>query len=49
MDKTGEDFNMCRKKIKDRIEANETTIQYNIGAETQFKGLIDIVSKEFII
>ena len=49
MDKTGADFDMCIHSLKDRLAANVSPIQYPIGAESQFKGLIDIVEMRAII
>ena len=43
MDKTGADFFMCLKDIKDRLGAKAIPIQLPIGAENNFKGLIDLV------
>ena len=49
MDKTGADFDMCIESLKDRLAANVSPIQYPIGAESHFKGLIDIVEMRAII
>ncbi len=43
MDKTGADFFQCLKDIVDRLGAKPVAIQLPIGAEAQFKGLIDLV------
>ena len=43
MDKTGADFFQCLKDIVDRLGAKPVAIQLPIGAETQFKGIIDLV------
>ena len=43
MDKTGADFFQCLKDIVDRLGARPVAIQLPIGAENQFKGLIDLV------
>jgi elongation factor G len=43
MDKTGADFFQCLKDIVDRLGAKPVAIQLPIGAENQFKGLIDLV------
>ncbi len=43
MDKTGADFFQCLKDIVDRLGAKPIAIQLPIGAESQFKGIIDLV------
>ena len=43
MDKIGADFFQCLKDIVDRLGAKPIAIQLPIGAESQFKGLIDLV------
>jgi elongation factor G len=43
MDKTGADFFQCLKDIVDRLGAKPVAIQLPIGAEAQFKGIIDLV------
>ena len=43
MDKTGADFEMCLRSLKDRLGANVAAIQYPIGAESDFQGVIDLV------
>jgi elongation factor G len=43
MDKTGADFFQCLKDIVDRLGAKPVAIQLPIGAENQFKGIIDLV------
>ncbi len=49
MDKTGADFFQCLKDIVDRLGAKPIAIQLPIGAEQQFKGLIDLVTMKGII
>ena len=49
MDKTGADFFQCLKDIVDRLGAKPIAIQLPIGAEQQFKGLIDLVKMKGII
>lgn len=44
MDKTGADFEMCVDSLKTRLGANATAIQYPIGAESNFNGVIDLVT-----
>jgi elongation factor G len=43
MDKTGASFEQCIKDIKERLGARPVPIQLPIGAETEFKGIIDLV------
>src|SRR6201981_16564 len=43
MDKVGADFFQCLKDIVDRLGAKPVTIQLPIGAEAQFKGVIDLI------
>jgi elongation factor G len=43
MDKIGADFFQCLKDIVDRLGAKPVAIQLPIGAENQFKGIIDLV------
>jgi elongation factor G len=43
MDKIGADFYQCLADIVDRLGAKPIAIQLPIGAESQFKGIIDLV------
>ena len=43
MDKIGADFDKCLSDIKERLGARPIAIQMPIGAEDDFKGLIDLV------
>jgi elongation factor G len=43
MDKIGADFFQCLRDIVDRLGAKPVAIQLPIGAENQFKGIIDLV------
>ncbi len=43
MDKTGADFLYSVNTLHDRLQANAHPIQLPIGAEDQFKGIIDLV------
>jgi elongation factor G len=43
MDKIGADFFQCLKDIVDRLGARPVAIQLPIGAESGFKGIIDLV------
>ena len=43
MDKTGADFFMSLDSIHKRLSTNAVAIQYPIGSESEFKGVIDLV------
>ncbi|MEA3023830.1 MAG: elongation factor [Alphaproteobacteria bacterium] len=49
MDKTGADFFRCLADIVDRLGAKPVAIQLPIGAENQFKGLIDLVRMKGVV
>src|SRR3954447_709991 len=49
MDKTGADFFKCLADIVDRLGAKPIAIQLPIGAENNFKGLVDLVLMKGII
>jgi elongation factor G len=46
MDKTGADFFMSLKSIKERLSPNAFAIQLPIGTESEFSGIIDIIEKK---
>lgn len=49
MDAVGADFYMCVNTLRNRLHCNAVPIQIPIGAEDQFKGLIDLIKNEAII
>jgi elongation factor G len=49
MDKIGADFYQCLKDIVDRLGAKPVAIQLPIGAEQQFKGLVDLVRMKGVV
>jgi elongation factor G len=49
MDKIGADFFKCLDDIKTRLGAKPIAIQLPIGAEQQFKGLVDLVRMKGVI
>ncbi len=49
MDKVGADFDRCLSDIKTRLGAKPVAIQLPIGAEADFKGLIDLVEMRAVI
>jgi len=48
MDRAGADFARVTDQIKDRLKANVVPMQYNIGAEENFKGVVDLVKMKAI-
>ncbi|MGF1772428.1 elongation factor G [Vibrio wakamikoensis] len=48
MDRAGADFLRVVDQIKDRLGANPIPIQLNIGAEDEFKGVIDLIKMKAI-
>ena len=49
MDKTGADFFMCVDDIKAKLGARAVPVQIPIGAESNFKGVIDLVRMKAVI
>jgi elongation factor G len=49
MDKTGADFYKCLQDIVDRLGAKPIAIQLPIGAENNFKGVVDLVTMKGIV
>ncbi len=49
MDKTGADFYKCLQDIIDRLGAKPVAIQLPIGAENNFKGVIDLVRMKAVV
>jgi elongation factor G len=49
MDKIGADFFRCLSDIVDRLGAKPVAIQLPIGAESQFKGVIDLVRMKAVV
>jgi elongation factor G len=49
MDKTGADFFKCLSDIVDRLGARPVAIQLPIGAENNFKGVVDLVKMKGIV
>src|SRR5688500_9897144 len=49
MDKIGADFYMSEKMVRDRLGANPIVLQLPIGAESQFKGVVDLVRMKAIV
>jgi elongation factor G len=49
MDKIGADFEKCVESIRDRLGVRAVPIQLPIGAETTFRGIIDLVRMKAVI
>jgi elongation factor G len=49
MDKIGADFFRCLSDIVERLGAKPVAIQLPIGAESQFKGIIDLVRMQGVV
>ena len=49
MDRTGSDFDAAVQTMKDRLGAHPLPIQLPIGAEGDFKGVIDLVSEKALV
>jgi len=49
MDRTGADFNRGVEMIRERLGANPLPLQLPIGAEENFRGLVDLVTMEAIV
>jgi len=48
MDRAGADFFMVVEQLKERLNATAVPIQINIGAEDEFKGVVDLVKMKAI-
>ena len=48
MDRAGANFEKVVDQIKDRLQANIIPIQYNIGTEEDFKGVVDLINMRAI-
>ena len=49
MDKTGADFYMCVGDISEKLGARAVPIQIPIGAESSFKGVVDLIRMKAIV
>ena len=49
MDRIGADFYNVEKQIKERLKANPVPIQIPIGAEDNFKGVVDLVRMKALV
>ena len=48
MDRAGADFHMVIEQLKERLGANAVPLQMTIGAEDEFKGVVDLVKNKAI-
>jgi len=49
MDKTGADFYMCVDDIKEKLGARPVPLQIPIGAEANFRGVVDLLTMKAIV
>ena len=49
MDKTGADFQMCLRTIRERLAVKAVPIQLPVGSEIDLKGVVDLVRMKAII
>jgi elongation factor G len=49
MDKIGADFDKCVDDLVDRVAANPVCIQLPIGAESAFRGVIDLIRMKAVV
>ena len=49
MDRAGADFEMVVEQLRERLGCNAVPIQMTIGAEEDFKGVIDLIKQKAII
>jgi len=46
MDKMGANFEMCLESIKDRLSESSAPIEWPIGAEADFRGIVDLLTRK---
>ncbi len=49
MDRIGADFYRCLDMIKDRLDANVAVTQLPIGAESEFQGVVDLLTMRALV
>jgi elongation factor G len=49
MDRVGADFYRCLDMIKDRLDANVAVVQLPIGAESDFRGVVDLLLMKALV
>ncbi len=49
MDRTGASFDRCVSMIKDRLGANAVVVNFPIGLESDFRGVVDVIRNQAIV
>ena len=49
MDRVGADFERCVQMIRDRLDAIPAVVQLPIGAESDFRGVIDLIKMKAVV
>src|SRR6185369_11265638 len=49
MDRPGADYERCMSMMRSRLHANPIAIQYPLGKEDTFKGIIDLINEKAIL
>ena len=49
MDRIGADFEACFKQLRTKVRANPIAIQWPIGAEDNFQGVIDLIQQKAFV
>ncbi|WP_035845438.1 elongation factor G [Crocinitomix catalasitica] len=49
MDRAGADFMKCVKEVRERLGGNPIPLQIPIGAEDEFKGVVDLITMKGIV
>src|ERR687889_828571 len=49
MDRTGASFDRCVSMIRERLGANAVVVNFPIGLEADFKGVVDVIRQKAII
>src|SRR5215471_18344160 len=49
MDRPGADYERCMDMMRSRLHANPVAVQYPLGKEDAFKGVIDLIGEKAII
>jgi elongation factor G len=49
MDRTGADFTMCVDMIRDRLDCVTAVVQLPIGAESEFRGVVDLIHMRALV
>jgi elongation factor G len=49
MDRIGADFHRCVDMIRDRLDATVAVVQLPIGAESEFRGVVDLINMKALV